>query len=82
MNKIVSEKLLTIALAGIRYICEQKDLSFSELVAKSMDDANDEMTLELIEQAIAAFDETGDQDGPEDFLKYLEGNSSKGGGLS
>lgn len=79
MKKLVAEKLLIIALAGIRRMCEQEGLNFKELVVKS---TNNKMTLEHIEQAIDAFDETGNQDDPEDFLKYLERESGKGGGFS
>jgi len=79
MNKLISGKLLVIALAGVRRIAEKEGHDFMELVARS---TNNKMTLEAIEEAIDAFEETGGEDNPEKFLEYLEKNSSKGGGLS
>jgi hypothetical protein len=54
MKKFMAKKLLTIALVGVRRICEHEDLDFMKLVAKSV---KSEMTFNEVEYFIDNFKE-------------------------
>jgi hypothetical protein len=70
MSKSAIKKLLVVALAFIRKVCEEKEIDFLDVVHKSI---KNEMSLDAIDQIIGAFNE----ENPEEFLKYLGDNSTE-----
>lgn len=56
MNKLLATKILTVATTAIRRFCQQEDIDFLKVVAKS---AKNDMTIEEIEEYIDNFDEEG-----------------------
>jgi len=58
MKKFMAKKLLTIALVGVRRLCEREDIDYMKLVAKS---TKSEMTLDEVEHFIDNFEEDKDE---------------------
>jgi hypothetical protein len=54
MKKFMAKKLLSIALTGVRRLCEQEDIDFMKLVAKS---TKSKMTFDEVEYYIENFKE-------------------------